>query len=77
MRQVLPGGGVLLHKFAPASFPLRGSALLQRLDFSIEPSRAREKLEELIAKIRLLKPVPPQNRFPGGFVVGFASTIGG
>ncbi len=66
-----------MHKFAPASFPLRGSALLQRLDFSIELSGAREKFKELISQIRFLEPVPSQKRFPGGFVVGFASTVSG
>src|SRR6266853_4337100 len=77
LRQILPSSGTLLHEFAPVPFVLRGNALLQRSDFGIEFSGAREKFEELISQIRFLKPVPSQNRFPGGIVVGFGSPVSG
>src|SRR5258708_1067679 len=75
LSQVLPRSGILLHKFAPASISLRGRALLQRFDFGVELSGSRQKFEELISQIRFLEPVLPQNRLPGGLVVGFGSQV--
>src|SRR6266436_613042 len=71
LSQVVPRGGILLHKFAPAPISLRGSPLLQRFDLGIELSASRQKFEELISQVRFFEPVLPQNRFPGSLVVGF------
>ena len=71
LRHVLPGSGILRYKFAPRPFSLYRSALLHRLEFGIKPSGSRQKFEELVAQIRLFKPVLPQERFPSRFVMGF------